>query len=162
MVDRIGTLRRRRNAGFVRQRSVAHSGTIGALANCGTGDGGVMTKLTGWRRGDSQEALVMREWLVTNALGGYATGTIGGIATRRFHGALIAALPAPLGRVVMLNHLEERVVVRGESRPLSGDEPLGGTIRFPDLTLLEEFRLERGLPVWIFNDAGVRITKRLV
>jgi predicted glycogen debranching enzyme len=121
-----------------------------------------MTNLTGWRRGDSQDALVTREWLVTNALGGYATGTIGGIATRRYHGALIAALPSPLGRFVMLNHLEERVVARGATRPLSGDEPLGGSIQFPDLTLLEEFRLERGLPVWIFNDAGVRITKRLV
>ncbi|MCU1227659.1 MAG: glycogen debranching protein, partial [Acidobacteria bacterium] len=121
-----------------------------------------MVNLTGWRRGESQDALVTREWLVTNALGGYATGTIGGIATRRYHGVLIAALPAPLGRFVMLNHLEERVVVRGQTRPLSGDEALGGTIRFPDLTLLEEFRLERGLPVWIFNDDGVRITKRLV
>ncbi|MEA2570733.1 MAG: hypothetical protein QOI24_2734 [Acidobacteriota bacterium] len=121
-----------------------------------------MTQLTGWRRGDSQEALVTREWLVTNALGGYATGTIGGIATRRYHGALIAALPSPLGRFVMLNHLEEQVVVRGESRSLSGDEHLGGSIQFPDLTLLEEFRLERGLPVWIFNGDGVRITKRLV
>jgi hypothetical protein len=41
---------------------------------------------------------------VTNGLGGYASGTIGGACTRRFHGLLIAAMPAPLGRVMMVNH----------------------------------------------------------
>src|SRR5438045_4971500 len=50
-----------------------------------------------------------REWLVTNGLGGYAAGTVAGVMTRRYHGLLIASLPAPLGRFVMLNHLLERV-----------------------------------------------------
>ena len=45
------------------------------------------------------------EWLVTNGLGGYASGTVAGVVTRRYHGILVAALPAPLGRMVMLNHL---------------------------------------------------------
>jgi len=36
------------------------------------------------------ESLVTREWLVTNGLGGYASGTISGAITRRFHGVLIA------------------------------------------------------------------------
>ena len=48
-----------------------------------------------------------REWLVTNGIGGYASGTIAGINTRRFHGWLIAALPAPHGRIIMLNQLDE-------------------------------------------------------
>ena len=39
-----------------------------------------------------------REWLVTNGLGGYASGTVTGALTRRFHGLLVAALPSPLGR----------------------------------------------------------------
>jgi hypothetical protein len=43
------------------------------------------------------EPLLTREWLVTNALGGYASGTVAGVPTRRYHGLLIAALPAPLG-----------------------------------------------------------------
>jgi len=51
--------------------------------------------------------LVTREWLVANGLGGYASGTIAGVASRRYHSLLIAALPAPLGRHVMLNHLTE-------------------------------------------------------
>jgi hypothetical protein len=42
-----------------------------------------------------------REWLVTNGLGGFASGTVSGVVTRRYHGLLIAALPAPLGRFVM-------------------------------------------------------------
>ena len=59
------------------------------------------------------EPMPRREWLVTNGLGGYASGTVAGAVTRRYHGLLIASLPAPLGRMVMLNHLLERVRVRG-------------------------------------------------
>ncbi len=71
----------------------------------------------GWRRGDDRDLLLTREWLVTNGLGGYATGTIGGVCTRRFHGMLIAALRAPAARTVMLNHIEE-VVEKEDDRPL--------------------------------------------
>ena len=46
----------------------------------------------------SGDATSTREWLVTNGLGGYASGTISGIVTRRYHGLLVAALPAPIGR----------------------------------------------------------------
>src|SRR6185503_1627928 len=49
------------------------------------------------------DALSRREWLVCNGLGGYASGTIGGAPTRRYHGYLIAALANPAGRVMMLN-----------------------------------------------------------
>ena len=45
----------------------------------------------------SRELLLTREWLVTNGLGGFASGTISGAITRRYHGLLIAALPAPHG-----------------------------------------------------------------
>ena len=54
-----------------------------------------------------RENLLAREWLVTNGLGGYAAGTIGGVAMRRYHGLLTAALPAPFGRQMMLNHVTE-------------------------------------------------------
>src|SRR6516165_12281026 len=49
------------------------------------------------------------EWLVTNGLGGYASGTMTGLISRRFHGYLIAALPAPRGRTMMLNHLSTTI-----------------------------------------------------
>ena len=48
-----------------------------------------------------RESLLTREWLVTNGLGGYASGTIGGVASRRYHALLIAALPAPLGGITL-------------------------------------------------------------
>ena len=60
--------------------------------------------------------LLDREWLLANALGGYASGTVGGVVTRRYHGLLVAALPAPLGRVVMLNHLLECLTPPGGTR----------------------------------------------
>ncbi len=63
-----------------------------------------------WKRGEaSDEVLLHREWIVTNGLGGYSSGTISGAITRRYHGMLIAALPAPLGRVVMWSHVSERL-----------------------------------------------------
>lgn len=53
------------------------------------------------------EDLLAREWLVTNGLGGYASGSIAGVLTRRYHGLLVSALPAPHGRTVMIGHLAE-------------------------------------------------------
>jgi predicted glycogen debranching enzyme len=116
----------------------------------------------GWRRGDPVDAMLVREWLVTNSLGGYASGTIGGACTRRFHGLLIAALRAPLGRTMMFNHLEETLEgPDGLCWKLSGDET-GVAVSHPESGFLEEFVLERGLPVWRFAKAGIRIEKRVV
>src|SRR5205823_232505 len=63
-----------------------------------------------------------REWLVTNGLGGYASATVAGMLTRRYHGMLIASLPAPYGRMVLLNHLLERVRLPGKGVIWLGDE----------------------------------------
>jgi predicted glycogen debranching enzyme len=120
-------------------------------------------KQIGWKRGDPRDELLAREWLVTNALGGYASGTIGGANTRRFHGFLIAALPAPLGRTMMFNHLEE--VLEGEDGlcwRLSGDEHGGREVAFPEDGILEEFAMENGRPVWRFSGNGIRIEKRVL
>ena len=119
-------------------------------------------RIEGWQRGESPESLLSREWLVTNALGGYATGTIAGVCTRRYHGLLIAAHPAPLGRYVMLNHLEEMLEARERQFRLSGDEPTEGALNLPDTTVLESFHLESGLPVWTFANNEFRIVKRLM
>jgi len=62
-------------------------------------------------QGRSSESLVRSEWLVTNRLGGFASCTVAGICTRRYHGWLIAAHPAPLGRVVLLTHLWEELLL---------------------------------------------------
>src|SRR5208283_3901144 len=84
------------------------------------------------------------EWLVTNGLGGYASGTVTGAITRRYHGLLIAALPNPLGRVMMLNGLSERLRLPNRRVVYTGAEELAGIT--PEATLaLSEFRLENGL-----------------
>ncbi|HUP61694.1 MAG TPA: amylo-alpha-1,6-glucosidase [Thermoanaerobaculia bacterium] len=115
----------------------------------------------GWKRGDSPDDLVSREWLVTNGLGGYASGTIGGACTRRFHGKLVAALPAPLGRTMMFNHLDERLVLPdGRIRRLSGDDH--GEVSHPDTDFLDEFAVEAGIPVWRYEADGVCLEKRVL
>ena len=59
------------------------------------------------------EALA-REWLVVDGLVGYASGTVAGPNTRRYHGFLVAPLAPPLGRTVLLARLEEALVVDGQ------------------------------------------------
>ena len=104
-----------------------------------------------------------REWLVTNGLGGYASGTIAGVVTRRYQGLLIASLPAPLGRMVMLNHLLERVRLPDHHVVWLGDE---GEVAAPNIAdraeHLAEFRLELGLPVWRYELPGAVIEKRVL
>src|SRR5690606_23452935 len=102
-----------------------------------------------------------RQWLVTNGLGGYASGTIGGDVTWRYHGLLIAALPAPFGRVLMLNHLAEGLRL-----------PDGRVVQFGGLEAsaahdmsahhLRDFRLENQLPLWRYEIDGVVIEKRIL
>lgn len=77
-----------------------------------------------WRASDisGPEPLLNQEWLVTNGLGGYAAGTVAGVITRAFHGYLIAALPSPLGRVMMLNDLVEAVHLSPKSAVRLGGE----------------------------------------
>jgi predicted glycogen debranching enzyme len=115
----------------------------------------------------SDDVLFRREWLVCNGLGGYASGTVGGAPTRRYHGYLIAALPNPAGRVMMLNSLVERVRLGDGARAdlgwvgptfAAGPRDRGADRRIP----LVEFRLELGLPVWRFAGLGVTIERRVV
>jgi predicted glycogen debranching enzyme len=108
------------------------------------------------------EALVTREWLVTNGLGGYASGTVPGVITRRYHGLLIAALPAPLGRIVMLSHIAEQLTLAdGRCVEIGGRERSGGAPDARGTGYLTEFRLESGLPVWRYDVEGLIIEKRL-
>src|SRR5947209_6007323 len=104
-----------------------------------------------------------REWLVTNGLGGYASGTVAGMLTRRYHGMLVASLPAPLGRMVLLNHVLERVRLPGRSVIWLGDQDEVAGPNAADRTeYLAEFRLELGLPVWLYRVDGFAIEKRIV
>jgi len=109
------------------------------------------------------QQLLETEWLVTNGLGGYASGTVCGALTRRYHGLLVAAYPSPLGRTLVLNRLTE--VVRfedGTTLHFGGDQKQGGTLEFEGLEYLTGFRLEDGLPVWRYHMKDAVIEKRLV
>src|SRR3954466_3944405 len=111
----------------------------------------------------ADDPMPRREWLVTNGLGGYASGTVAGVVTRRYHGLLIASLPAPLGRMVMLNHLLERVRFRdGQVLWLGDEKEVSGPNAADRTEHLVEFRLELGLPVWTYRIDGVVIEKRVL
>jgi len=99
------------------------------------------------------------EWLVCNALGGYASGTIHGVPTRRYHGYLIAALPNPAGRVMMLNSLAVQVKLPDRRIDLGWVPPNMAAGASLDLV---DFTLEVGLPVWRYRGFGVCIEKRVV
>src|SRR5579862_32047 len=108
------------------------------------------------------ESLVTYEWLVTNGLGGYASGTISGALTRRYHGLLIAALAAPLGRTVMLSHVAGQVrLPDGRRIDIGGRERSGSVADAHGSGYLTEFRLEAGLPVWRYVIDDLVIEKRL-
>ncbi len=102
-----------------------------------------------------------QEWLVTNGIGGYASGTVLGPITRRYHGLLIAALPNPLGRFMMLHALFECFFLPDGQMVFSGPGDFLATSASANL-VPTEFRLELGLPVWIYDVEGSRIEKRLV
>jgi predicted glycogen debranching enzyme len=107
------------------------------------------------------DALAAREWLVTNGLGGYASGTVPGVITRRYHGVLIAALAAPLGRIVMLSHVAEQLQLPDGTQHEIGRERFGDAPDVRGTGYLTEFRLEAGLPVWRYQVNGVVVEKRV-
>ncbi|HTE44802.1 MAG TPA: amylo-alpha-1,6-glucosidase [Gemmatimonadaceae bacterium] len=113
-------------------------------------------------RGARERPLRNHEWLLTNGLGGYASGTVADVMTRKYHGYLIAALAAPYGRMVMLQDVG--VTLRfpdGHEVPLSGEER-SDAVRAPGEQLLYDFRMELGLPVWEFDVEGTRVEKRVL
>ncbi len=107
--------------------------------------------------GNPEHAL-KREWLETNGIGGFASSTISGANTRRYHGLLVAAIE-PIVRAVLLSKLEETLIVEGQRFELS-------TNLYPGVTYPDGFRLQTSFrldpfPVFTFAAAGVTIEKRL-
>jgi predicted glycogen debranching enzyme len=115
-----------------------------------------------WPAQTDEATQLDREWIVTNGLGGYASGTVAGLITRRFHGVLVAALPSPFGRWMMLNDLTEHIRFQdGRYIQISGEDRVNPSLRAHGADHLRELRLECGLPVWIYEIDGITIEKRV-
>src|SRR5881628_2800006 len=91
-----------------------------------------------------------REWLCTNGVGDFASGTAAGLLTRRYHGLLVAALKPPLGRTLLVAKLDEVADYDGSTYALSANRWAGGTLDPQGYRFIETFRLEGTMPVWTF------------
>jgi predicted glycogen debranching enzyme len=112
--------------------------------------------------GTGSELSLRREWLVTNGLGGYASGTVLGVPTRRYHGLLVTALPAPHGRTLVLPHVSEQVRLSdGTVAQLGGEERVNRVHQVHRSGHLTAFRLALGLPIWRYEMAQTVIEKQL-
>ena len=103
------------------------------------------------------EIAFRREWLETNGLGGFASSTIAGLNTRRYHGLLIAATKPPVGRMLLLAKLEETLVVDGRRHDLSANR-YPGVVHPQGHLLLKEFR-QGPFPVFVYEIEGLELEK---
>ena len=108
-----------------------------------------------------------REWLVTNGIGGYASGTLANVLSRRYHGLLMAALEPPLGRTLLLAKLDETAEYdgiypdSGRLTPLYLNRWEDGTVEGSGHHHLNRFHLEGTTPVWTYAVANALLEKRV-
>lgn len=107
------------------------------------------------------ETAFKREWLVTNGIGGYASGTVAGANTRRYHGLLVAALQTPLGCTVLVSKLDATARLGQDLFPLATNEYIDGTINPHGYHNLESFALEGMIPIFTWAVADALIEQRL-
>lgn len=100
-----------------------------------------------------------KEWLETNGLGGYASSTIIGCNTRRYHGLLVAALNPPGGRTVLLSRFEEELLIDGRIYRIC-------TNQYPGVVHPDGYRLQQSFaldpfPTFCYQAGPVKLEKRL-
>jgi predicted glycogen debranching enzyme len=110
--------------------------------------------------GDLRSA-TSREWLVTNGLGGYASGTVAGPATRRYHGLLMAALQPPVGRTLLVAGIDEVVRCAEQTFSLATHQWASGTLDPQGFRMLQRFHLAGMDPVWTYALADALLEKRI-
>src|SRR5882724_818406 len=106
-------------------------------------------------------AAEQREWLLTNGIGGFASGTVAGSATRRYHGLLIAALNPPAGRTLLVGGLDELASIDGKTYPLATHRWASGAIAPEGYLSILKFKLDGKIPVWTYQLGNVLIEKRI-
>src|ERR1700740_94262 len=107
------------------------------------------------------ETAASRERRVNNGIGGYASGTIAGAMTRRYHGLLIAALHPPVGRMHLVAALDEIVRCGGGEFALATHLWASGAGEPKGFQFIEGFRLEGTTPVWTYMPGEARLEKRV-
>jgi predicted glycogen debranching enzyme len=102
---------------------------------------------------------VQKEWIVTNGLGGYASSTVLGINTRKYHGLLVAAFHPPGNRRVCLAKLDEEINIGNNTYPLGANEFQNGV--FPQgYRSLKEFSLSP-FPKYVYSIENVKVEKTI-
>lgn len=101
-----------------------------------------------------------REWLLTNGIGGYAMGTASGIATRRYHGHLVAATTPPTGRTLLLASLDASIQGSGVPVGISSNQ-YPGAIHPEGYLYLRSFEAGREYVRWRFKTSFGEIVKEL-
>src|SRR5688572_12586679 len=99
------------------------------------------------------------EWLETNGLGGYASSTVSGAHSRRYHGLLVASMHPPVERVVVLSKLDEVILV-GEKRFELGSNQYPGAIHPRGFENLKTFKRDL-FPEFVFEVNGIQIKKTI-
>src|SRR5215470_8078008 len=92
-----------------------------------------------------------REWLVTNELGGFASGTISQANTRRYHGWLVASLRPPVDRVVMVSKADVTVILNERRYAIGCNEFADGTLSPQGFQYLTSFHVADGIPTWVYT-----------
>lgn len=101
------------------------------------------------------------EWLVTNGLGGYASGTVSSILTRRYHGLLFVPTDPPLGRTLLLTKIDDTITYQQQQYPLFSNSWSEGTSYQNGFIHLDRFHLEGTTPVWTYALGDAIIEKRI-
>ena len=101
------------------------------------------------------------EWLVTNGIGSYASGTVANILTRRYHGLLVAALEPPLGRTLLVSKLDDTVEYDGRVYPIYANRWANILVEPHGYRHIERFHLEGTTPVWTFSFGGALLQKSI-
>jgi len=115
-----------------------------------------------WDAGRDPNFLRDREWIVTNGLGGYASGTLAGMPSRKYHGLFVANLAAPKGRHIMISRCDEFVTVAGKRIHLGGAEFVNNYVVGESHQYLKEFKLDHRIAVWLFDVGDGLVEKSIV
>lgn len=108
------------------------------------------------------EAWRNREWIVANGLGGYASGTLAGVCTRRYHGMFVPNLSHPRGRHVLVSRLDEHIIQGGQDCRIGDSDRIGRALSRGNSPWLRAFRLEGNIACWTFQCGEVTLKRSLM